>query len=66
MKGIDRPAHADEDWRPSLMDHIRHQQIALAFEERLERERQARLLVSVGQRDPRWLAIVDRMCGKQT
>lgn len=66
MKGIDRPP-GDQDWKGSLLDHIRHAQIAIAFEERLERERLARLSgVPVGQRDPRWLAIVDRMCGKQT
>lgn len=39
LKGIDRPPGADEDWRPSLMEHIRHAQIAIAFEERKERDR---------------------------
>lgn len=34
MKGIDRPPDADEDWRGSLLDHIRHAQIAIAFDER--------------------------------
>lgn len=34
IKGIDRPANADEDWRPSLMDMMRFAQIAITFEER--------------------------------
>lgn len=37
LKGIDRPEGADEDWRGSLLDHIRHAQIAMAFEERDKR-----------------------------
>lgn len=39
MKGIDRPEGADDDWKGSILDHIRHAQIAIAFEERKERER---------------------------
>lgn len=34
LKGIDRPEHADDDWRPSILEHIRHAEIAIAFEER--------------------------------
>lgn len=37
LKGIDRPEHADEDWRPSIMEHLRHAEIAIAFEKRNER-----------------------------
>jgi len=33
-EGIDRPENAPEDWRPSLMEHLRHAQIAMAFNER--------------------------------
>lgn len=39
MKGIDRPPGADDDWRGSILDHLRHAQIAIAFQERQERER---------------------------
>lgn len=31
LKGIDKPEGSDGDWRPSLMDHLRHGEIALAF-----------------------------------
>jgi hypothetical protein len=34
MKGIDRLPDADEDWKPSIMEHIRHARIDIAFEER--------------------------------
>ncbi len=34
LKGIDRPPGADEEWRPSIMEHIRHARIAISFEER--------------------------------
>lgn len=37
IPGIDRPAHASEDWRPSLMDMMRHARIAIAFQERNKR-----------------------------
>jgi hypothetical protein len=37
LKGIDRPEGADDDWRPSIMEHLRHAQIAMAFERRNER-----------------------------
>jgi hypothetical protein len=37
IPGIDRPAHADNDWRPSLLDSIRLAEIAMAFERRNER-----------------------------
>ncbi len=37
LKGIDRPEGADEDWKPSLMEHLRHARIAMAFERRNER-----------------------------
>jgi len=33
-KGIDRPENASDDWRPSILEHIRHAAIAIAFEER--------------------------------
>jgi hypothetical protein len=36
MLGIDRP-NADEDWHGSIMEHIRHAQIAIAFENRNEK-----------------------------
>jgi hypothetical protein len=34
--GINRPPGAPEDWRPSLMDCVRHGEIAIAFERRHE------------------------------
>lgn len=34
MKGIDRPADADEDWKPSILEHIRHARIAMDFNDR--------------------------------
>ncbi len=34
LKGITRPPNAPEDWQPSLSEHIRHGQIAIAFENR--------------------------------
>jgi hypothetical protein len=34
LKGIDRPEGADDDWKGSIMDHLRHAEIATAFEER--------------------------------
>lgn len=37
LKGIDRPEGADEDWKPSILEHIRHAAIAIAFEERKHR-----------------------------
>jgi hypothetical protein len=37
IKGIDRPEGADEDWRPSLMDMMKHARIAIEFERRNER-----------------------------
>lgn len=37
MKGIDRPENAPDDWQPSLLEHIRHAAIAIAFEERNKR-----------------------------
>lgn len=40
MKGIDRPPDADEDWRGSILDHLRHAEIASAFEERKARAQQ--------------------------
>lgn len=33
-KGIWPPENAPDDWHPSLMDHLRHAEIAIAFEER--------------------------------
>jgi len=37
LKGIDRPEGADDEWRPSIMEHLRHAQIAMAFEQRNQR-----------------------------
>lgn len=34
MKGIDRPEGADESWRGSILDHLRHASIAISFAER--------------------------------
>jgi hypothetical protein len=34
MRGIDRPQHADEDWRPSIAEMMRHASIAIEFEQR--------------------------------
>lgn len=36
LKGIDKPPGADDDWCPSLMDHLRFAQIDEAFEKRNE------------------------------
>lgn len=41
MKGIDAPAGLDEDWRPSIMEHLRHARIAMAFAERQAQDRAA-------------------------
>lgn len=64
LKGIDPPENALEDWRPSLMDHLRHAEIDIAFKDRHERERLAALTTMKRKPDPRWIEIVDRMCGK--
>lgn len=34
IRGLDRPEHADEDWRPSIAEIMRHAQIEIAFEAR--------------------------------
>jgi hypothetical protein len=34
IRGIDRPENAPDDWRPSLLECIRHAQIAINFEDR--------------------------------
>lgn len=34
IKGLTRPEGADDEWRPSFMDMIRHATIAIAFENR--------------------------------
>lgn len=39
IRGIDKPEGADDDWRPSLLDMIRHGEIALAFNRRNESRR---------------------------
>ena len=36
IRGIDRPENAPDDWQPSLLECIRHAQIAAAFEKRNE------------------------------
>lgn len=37
MPGIDRPARADDDWKPSLQDHIRLSCIAMRHAEQMEK-----------------------------
>jgi hypothetical protein len=39
IRGLDKPEGADDDWKPSIHEVLRHAQIAIAFEERKERER---------------------------
>ena len=39
MKGIDRPEHADDVWRGSILEHVRHAKIAIDFEERDKQNR---------------------------
>lgn len=34
MKGIDRPEHADDEWRGSILEHVRHAKIAIDFADR--------------------------------
>ena len=34
LPGIDRPAHADDEWRPSILGHIQLCSLALSFEDR--------------------------------
>lgn len=46
IRGLDRPDNADESWRPSIMEVVRHACIALAFEDR----RQAAQPVSTERR----------------
>jgi len=60
LKGIDRPDGADEDWRPSLVDHLRFAQIDFKHQ---QRNNQASLAAPKPrhQPDPAWLAKVDRM-----
>jgi len=41
MPGIDKPANADDDWRPSIIDHIRLCGIAMRFDERNKETRRA-------------------------
>lgn len=42
IKGLTRPKNGDDDWKPSLLEVIRHGEIALAFEDQRElREMQA-------------------------
>lgn len=55
LKGIDRPEGVDEDWRPSLMDHLKFASI--------EREHELRHspVIPKAKRDPAWLVKVDRM-----
>jgi hypothetical protein len=38
MKGIDRAESSSEDWRGSILDHLRHASIAISFRERDRRE----------------------------
>jgi len=37
MPGIDKPANADDSWRPSILEHLRFAQIAISFAERNNR-----------------------------
>lgn len=46
IKGLDRPDNADEFWRPSIMEVVRHACIAMAF----ENSRQAARPVSTERR----------------
>lgn len=39
LKGIDRPEGADEDWRPSIMEHLRLSAIDAQINEQAERNR---------------------------
>src|ERR1700757_1065383 len=34
LKGIDKPEGADDEWKPSIMEHVRHARIAMEFEDR--------------------------------
>jgi hypothetical protein len=34
IRGLTPPENSDEDWKPSLLEMIRHAEIAMAFEER--------------------------------
>jgi hypothetical protein len=71
IPGIDRPANADEDWRPSLMEMMRHARIAMDFENRNKKPPPAVAPrprefwipdpIPRHKQDPRWLAIVARM-----
>jgi hypothetical protein len=45
MRGIDRPEHADEDWRPSIAEMMRHASIAIEFE---QRQKHTKALDSMG------------------
>jgi hypothetical protein len=40
IKGLTRPENAPDDWRPSLMEMIRHGEIAVEFERLREQNRQ--------------------------
>lgn len=37
IRGLTRPENAPEDWRPSLVEMIRHAEIAISFAERNQR-----------------------------
>jgi len=39
IRGLTPPENADEDWKPSLLEMIRHAQIAIDFEDRKRLER---------------------------
>lgn len=45
IRGIERPENADDSWRPSIADMMRHAEIAIAF---AERDKHARALTSMG------------------
>lgn len=45
IRGIDRPEHADEEWRGSITEMVRHARIAIDFE---DRDNQAKALAKMG------------------
>jgi hypothetical protein len=51
LKGIDRPEGADDDWKGSIMDHLHHAAIAIAFEERNKKPAPAPLLGPLHRHD---------------
>ena len=46
IRGIERPEYADDSWRPSIADMMRHAEIAIAF---AERDKRTKALSSMGR-----------------